>query len=103
MALITGTSKLGQQVALPLSPRSALLGHRLGRAVFHLNFMKKPSRRDQRSEPSHRSPRDCQQKSGSEGRWEFTASGSLFSLGSTEAVRRAAYRTAGGELRFLPL
>jgi hypothetical protein len=61
--------------------------------------MKKSSRRDHQGESSHRS----RKKAGSDGRWEFTASGSLISLGSTEAVRRAAYRTADGELRFLPL
>jgi len=65
--------------------------------------MKKPSRRDHPGEPSPRSRRDCRQNGGSEGRWEFTANGSLFALGSTDAVRRAAYRTAEGELRFLPL
>jgi hypothetical protein len=65
--------------------------------------MKKASRRDHPSEPSHRSQRACQQKGGSEGRWEFSASGSLIALGSTDTARRAAYRTAEGELRFLPL
>jgi hypothetical protein len=103
MTYVTSNSRFGQQVAFTLSPRSALLGHRLGRAAFRLSFMKKPSRRDHPSEPSHRNRRDCHQKGGSEGRWEFTASGSLFALGSTEAARRAAYRTADGELRFLPL
>ena len=103
MTRITSKSRLGRQVASSLSPRSALLGHRLGRAVIPWNFMKKPSRRDHPSESSHRSPRDCRQNGGSEGRWEFTASGSLFALGSTDAVRRAAYRTAAGEMRFLPL
>jgi hypothetical protein len=93
----------GQQVAFTLSPRSVLLGRRLERAVSRLSFMKKTSRRDHPSEPSHRNRRDCRQNGGSEGRWEFTASGSLIALGSTDAVRRAAYRTADGELRFLPL
>jgi hypothetical protein len=65
--------------------------------------MKKASRRDHPSEPPPRNPRDGRQKAWSEGRWEFTASGSLFALGSTDAARRAAYRTAAGELRFLPL
>jgi hypothetical protein len=65
--------------------------------------MKKPSRRDHRSESSHRNPRDCHENGGSKGRWEFNLAGeNLFALGSTDAVRRAAYRTAGGELRFLP-
>ena len=65
--------------------------------------MKKSSRRDHPSEPSQRNRRDCQQKNGSEGRWEFAAGGSLIALGSTGAARRAAYRTTDGELRFLPL
>jgi hypothetical protein len=65
--------------------------------------MKKTSRRDHPSELSHQSRRNCRQNAGSEGRWEFIASGSLFALGSTAAARRAAYRTAEGELRFLPL
>ncbi|MCE0522462.1 MAG: hypothetical protein LV480_06080 [Methylacidiphilales bacterium] len=65
--------------------------------------MKKTFRRDHPSEPSHRSQRDCLRNGGSEGRWEFTASGNLFALGASEGVRRAAYRTATGELRFLPL
>jgi hypothetical protein len=63
--------------------------------------MKKPSRRDHPSEPSSRNQKDCRQNGA--GKWEFSASGSLISLGSTEASRRAAYRTAEGELRFLPL
>jgi hypothetical protein len=96
--------RFGQQVAFTLLPRSALLGHTLGRAAYRWNFMKKTSRRDHPSEPSHRSRRDCHQKGGSEGRWEFNpASESLFALVSTEAGRRAAYRTTDGELRFLPL
>ena len=102
-ALSHNNFRSGQQVAFTLLPRFALLGHRLERGAFHLSFMKKPSRRDHPSEPSHRNRRDCRQNGGSEGRWEFTASGSLFALGSTDAVRRAAYRTADGELRFLPL
>jgi hypothetical protein len=78
-------------------------GHTLGRAHFRLNFMKKTSRRDHPSEPSYHSRRDCRQSGGSKGRWEFTASGSLFAVGSTDSAHRAAYRTAAGELRFLPL
>jgi len=70
-------------------------------AVFLL--MKKSSRRDHPSETSRRSQQACSQNGGSEGRWEFTASGSLIALGATESVRRAAYRTATGELRFFPL
>jgi hypothetical protein len=64
--------------------------------------MKKTSRRDHPSEPSPRNKRECRQ-GGAEGRWEFAANGSLIALGSTEASRRAAYRTADGEVRFLPL
>jgi hypothetical protein len=103
MARINSWQRLGQQVAFSLLPRSALLGRFLERAIHPLNFMKKTSRRDHRSESSHRSPRDCHQKGGSEGRWEFTSSGSLFALGSIDAVRRVAYRNADGEMRFLPL
>ena len=103
MAPIASFKSFGRQVALSLSPRSALLGHSLGRAAFPLNLMKKSSRRDHTSESSHRSARGCHKNGGSEGPWEFTASGTLVALGSSGAVRRAAYRTATGELRFLPL
>jgi hypothetical protein len=65
--------------------------------------MKKPSRRDHPSEPSQRNRRECRQNGASEGRWEFNVNGSLIALGSTEGMRRAAYRTADGEVRFLPL
>lgn len=65
--------------------------------------MKKTSRRDHPDEPSHRSQAAGHQKGGSEGRWEFITSGSIFALGSANTARRAAYRTAEGELRFLPL
>jgi len=65
--------------------------------------MKKTSRRDHPSEPSQRNQRAWRQSSGSEGRWEFASSGSLITIGSTGIGRRAAYRTAEGELRFLPL
>jgi hypothetical protein len=65
--------------------------------------MKKSSRRDHPGEPSHRSRRDSHQKGGSDGRWEFITSGSIFAIGSNDTARRAAYRTADGELRFLPL
>jgi hypothetical protein len=103
MARINSTPRFGRQVAFRLSRRSALLGHTLERAVFRFNIMKKPSRRDHPSESSHRSSRDCRQKGGSEGRWEFITSGNIFTLGSNGTARRAAYRTAEGELRFLPL
>jgi hypothetical protein len=65
--------------------------------------MKKSSRRDHPSEPSSRNRRECRQSGGSEGRWEFITSGSIFSIGSNGTARRAAYRSADGELRFLPL
>jgi hypothetical protein len=66
--------------------------------------MKKPSRRDHFGEFSHGSQRQGRPGAGSEGRWEFNlASESLFALGSIDSVRLAAYRTAAGELRFLPL
>jgi hypothetical protein len=65
--------------------------------------MKETFRRDHPSEPSHRSQRASHQKGGSEGRWEYITSGSIFALGAGETARRAAYRTADGELRFLPL
>jgi hypothetical protein len=65
--------------------------------------MKKTSRRDHPSESSHRNQRACRQNGGSEGRWEFITSGSIFTLGSNGTARRAAYRTTEGEIRFLPL
>jgi len=65
--------------------------------------MKKTSRRDHPSEPSNRNRQDCRRNGRSEGRWEFITSGSIFTFGSNGTARRAAYRTADGELRFLPL
>ena len=66
--------------------------------------MKKLSHRDYSGEFPHGNQRHVRQNGGSEGRWEFNpASESLFALGSIDSVRRAAYRTAAGELRFLPL
>jgi hypothetical protein len=65
--------------------------------------MKKSSRRDQPREASNRSQRDSRQKGANEGRWEFITSGSIFALGPDATARLAAYRTAEGELRFLPL
>jgi len=66
--------------------------------------MKKLSPRDHLGELSPAGQRHGRHNGGSEGRWEFNlAGGSLFALGSTGSVRRAAYRTAAGELRFLPL
>ncbi len=59
--------------------------------------MKKSTQRDQ-------SQKACSKTDGKEGRWAFNlASESLFTLGSAESPRRVAYRTATGELRFLPL
>jgi hypothetical protein len=103
LSTATKKIKVGRQLAFLLPRRSALPGPTPERAAFHPSLMKKTSRRDHLSEPSRRSRRDCRQNGGSEGRWEFTASGSLFALGATDAARRAAYRTATGELRFLPL
>ena len=65
--------------------------------------MKKTSRRDHPSEPSYRNRRYDSQNGGSSGRWEFITSGSIFAIGSNGTARRAAYRTAEGELRFVPL
>ncbi len=39
---------------------------------------------------------------GNEGRWEFSANGSLYTLGSVDTAKSPAYYTSGGELRFLP-
>jgi hypothetical protein len=98
--------RLGQQAAFLLTRRSALSGHafRWSEKALGVNalptFMKKSSRRDHPSEPPRRSQRDCRQ----DGRWSFNlASESLFALGTTESARRVAYRTADGQLRFLPL
>jgi hypothetical protein len=59
--------------------------------------MKKSSRREHPSEPS---PRNKRRQQGNEGRWEFSGTGSLVTLGAPE--RCTAYYTSGGELRFLP-
>jgi len=65
--------------------------------------MKKTARRDHPSETSRRSHRAYSQNGGKEGGWAFNlASENLFALGSTGPARRVAYRTATGELRFLP-
>ncbi len=66
--------------------------------------MKKPSRREHPEEPSRPNKREESKKGSKKGGWAFNlASESLFALGSTEGARRVAYRTASGELRFLPL
>jgi hypothetical protein len=64
--------------------------------------MKKTSQSQHLSKIAHRIRRGNQQ-SGSQGPWEFASSSHLFALGETTAQRRAAYRTATGQLRFLPL
>jgi len=62
--------------------------------------MKKKDRRNHPSESTRRSSKVCR----NEGRWAFNlTSERLFALGSTDRVRRVAYRTATGELRILPL
>jgi hypothetical protein len=66
-------------------------------------FFKRMKKSSQRRSDESPGKRASHSNEGSKGRWEFTSSGSLISLGATEAVRRAAYRTATGELRFLPL
>jgi hypothetical protein len=66
--------------------------------------MKKSSYRDHSSGSSRPSQKASAKNDGKDGRWSFNlASESLFSLGSSDGPRRVAYRTATGELRFLPL
>jgi len=66
--------------------------------------MKKPSHRDESGAASPQGQKPSPRNKGKEGRWVFSlASERLFSLGTTEQARRIAYRTATGELRFLPL
>jgi len=66
--------------------------------VYRLTFMKKNARRDHVNQTSRQSDNS------KTGRWSFNlATESLFTLGSTEQARRVAYRTATGEIRFLPL
>jgi hypothetical protein len=65
--------------------------------------MKKPTRPDQTSEASRRSSQECRSQGAKGGGWSFNlATENLFALGSTDKARRVAYRTATGELRFLP-
>ncbi|MEJ0000979.1 MAG: hypothetical protein WDO13_18525 [Verrucomicrobiota bacterium] len=64
--------------------------------------MKKPTRRAPLS-PSGLSPSRANPCDASHGPWEFTSSARLFAVGAIDGVRRAAYRTAAGEMRFLPL
>jgi hypothetical protein len=85
--------------ALSTSPfaggmRGGLLGN------SRINFMKKTAPRNAPSESTRRSSRACRAPE----RWAFNhTSDRLFALGSTQSVRRFAYRTMMGELRFLPL
>jgi hypothetical protein len=65
--------------------------------------MRKTSRRDHANEPGNQGAKSYRRNGGSKGPWEFTSSGRLFSMGATDAARRAAYRSADGEMRFLPL
>ncbi len=63
-------------------------------------IMKKTTRIHSPSVASHRGGARCR----AQGRWAFNlASERLFALGSTERIRRGAYLTAQGEMRFLPL
>ena len=66
--------------------------------------MKKTHLRDQPDDSSPRPKSGVRANSGSQGPWEFnTVSQGLMTLGSTKKPKRAAYLTASGELRFLPL
>ena len=102
--------KLGRQVATRFSPRldfssrlQGWLGIANDKTVWNA-FMKKPTRPDHPSETSRRSSGQCRSEGAKDGRWSFNlATENLFALGSTENARRVAYRTANGELRFLPI
>jgi len=64
------------------------------------DFMKKTAPRNQPSESTRRSSWACRTPE----RWAFNhTSERLFALGSTDRVRRFAYRTMMGELRLLPI
>jgi hypothetical protein len=65
--------------------------------------MRRTSRRDHSDEPDSSNAKSSRRNGGSKGPWEFTSSGRLFSMGATDAVRRAAYRAANGQMKFLPL
>ncbi len=65
--------------------------------------MRKSARRDHLNEPGNHAAKPGRQHGGSKGPWEFTSSGRLFSMGATDSARRAAYRAADGEMKFLPL
>jgi hypothetical protein len=101
---------IGRPDASLLLRRSVLSGPasgwllKIGRSASVLTLMKKPSQRDHSSETTRRSGRDCRKQEKKDGGWSFSlTSDKLFALGSTEQARRVAYRTATGELRFLPL
>jgi hypothetical protein len=64
--------------------------------------MKKSARRSHPSEPTHEHARASQKKRSSDGPWEFISSGRLFPMSSGNSVR-AAYRSASGEMRFIPI
>jgi hypothetical protein len=75
----------------------------LGESIAH-PFMKKPTRRNRARETNRPGRRGCLEKESGKGSWAFNlASDCLFALGSTERVRRVAYRGPDGQLRFLPL
>jgi hypothetical protein len=93
-------NNLARKLLYPFYPVRAMLN--CARMASHIESMKKSSRRDHPSESTHATTRARANGKG-DGRWEFTANGRLFPVGSTDSVRRAAYWTAGGELRFLPL
>ena len=65
--------------------------------------MKRPNRREHSTEPANQASKWGRGRAGSKGPWEFISSGRLISMGGTEAARRAAYRAANGEWKFLPL
>jgi hypothetical protein len=65
--------------------------------------MKRPTRREHSTESANQTSKSCRGQAGSKGPWEFTTNGRIFSMGATEAARRAAYRAANGEWKFLPL
>ncbi len=102
--------RLGRQAALISAHRLSSSGDRFrwsggakGASVV-LNIMNKSPRRDHPGHPPRRNERDCRKNGAGDGRWAFNlASESLFSLGTTDKARRVAYRTADGQLRFLPL
>jgi hypothetical protein len=66
--------------------------------------MRKSARREENgNHPAQGPAKSARRKDGHTGPWEFTSSGRLFAMGATDAARRVAYRTADGQMRFLPL